>query len=211
MTDFERTNFARMELQKEELMADPFMQFSKWLQVAEDDVEVPEATACNLSTVSETLRPNGRIVYLRDITENGYVIYTNYQSQKGKDLQNNPFGCLTFFWMKLERQVRITGRMEKVSIENSATYFASRPRESQLGAWASEQSSIISGRETLEERLKYYEEKFTNLDVPRPENWGGYELVPDTFEFWQGRPHRLHDRFRYEKSGDLWKLDRLAP
>ncbi len=211
MTEFERTNFAKMELQKEELMADPFMQFSQWLQVAEDDSEVHDATACNLSTVSETLRPNGRIVYLRDVTDNGYVIYTNYLSQKGKDLRNNPFGCLTFFWMKLERQVRITGRMDKVSIEMSDAYFAGRPRESQLGAWASEQSSSIDGRETLEERLKYYEEKFLGLDVPRPENWGGYELVPDTFEFWQGRPHRLHDRFRYEKSGDLWKLDRLAP
>lgn len=207
----QRRDFEHSELHKDDLLPDPFKQFEAWLGEAADHEDILEPIATCLSTVSEEMKPHGRIVYLLGETDRGYEFYTNYNSQKGKDLQANPFASMTFFWDRLERQVRIEGRVEKVSADASDAYFAMRPRGNQLGAWASEQSSEIENEATLEERIRYFDEKFTGIDVPRPEHWGGYELIADVFEFWQGRPSRLHDRFRYTKEGNAWKITRLSP
>lgn len=165
----------------------------------------------NISTVDSENRPSSRIVLLRDVNENGFVFYTNYLSRKAKEIKEKNFGAINFFWPELERQIRIKGELEKVSTKVSDDYFALRPRGSQIGAWASPQSSKIESREILEQNEKYFTEKFQNQAVPRPENWGGYLLKPDYFEFWQGRENRLHDRVSYEKKEDNWVIFRLAP
>ena len=154
---------------------------------------------------------SGRIVLLKEIDERGFVFYTNYESRKGRDLKQNPKAALTFFWDELRRQVRVEGRIEKVSRETSTKYFSSRPRESQIGAWVSEQSSVIPNRTFLETKFNGIKEKFANDEIPLPDFWGGYRVIPDYFEFWQGRENRLHDRICYKKENDEWNIFRLVP
>jgi pyridoxamine 5'-phosphate oxidase len=208
------------ELRKEYLLAtldvsnvhyDPIKQFEKWfdetLQAA-----VVEPTAMHLSTVNSEGKPSGRIVLLKGIQNNKFQFYTNYQSKKGKELDENPACALTFFWPDIERQVRIEGVVERVDSKTSEEYFQSRPRGSQIGAWSSPQSSIIKDRAILEQRASQIEKKFENEKVlPKPNQWGGYQVDPLMFEFWQGRASRLHDRIQYVKVDGIWKIYRLAP
>jgi pyridoxamine 5'-phosphate oxidase len=189
---------------------DPVQQFEIWFTEAVKNVK-EDPNAMTLSTVGKNNRPSARIVLLKEYGADGFIFYTNYGSRKGKELEQNPGACLSFYWPELIRQVRIEGAVEKVSEEKSAGYFALRPRASQLGAWASAQSSEISSREELETYYKQMDEKFRD-NVPLPPNWGGYLLKPEYFEFWQGRLNRLHDRICYapDKSG-RWEIKRLAP
>ena len=190
----------------------PLDQFALWYEESVN-TQALETNAMVLATVSEIGYPSTRVVYMRDIDENGVIFYTNYNSQKGKEVANNPAVSLLFFWGELERQVRIFGKASKVSAKISDEYFASRPRESQIGAWSSDQSNKIEARSTLKEKYEYYSDKFKDLSVPRPENWGGFQVMPEKFEFWQGRPNRLHDRIIYLKSPETneWEISRLAP
>jgi pyridoxamine 5'-phosphate oxidase len=205
-----RTDYSKARLNIEETAEDPIEQFQQWFREAQE-AKVHEVNAMNLSTASADGRPSSRIVLLKEITEKGFAFYTNYESSKGRQIAENPFAAITFFWPELERQVRLEGRVEKISAELSDEYFSSRPRASQLGAWASPQSREIPDRKILEEREKSYKEKFGQGPIPRPPHWGGYELIPDHVEFWQGRPSRLHDRLVYEKDVSGWVRKRLAP
>ncbi|MEM6361045.1 MAG: pyridoxamine 5'-phosphate oxidase, partial [Bacteroidota bacterium] len=173
---------------------------------------ISEVNAMHLSTVNPNGMPSSRIILLKGIENNGFVFFTNYQSDKGKDLDANPAAALLFFWKELERQVRIQGHIEKISKEDSEQYFQSRPKGSQIGAWTSPQSTVIESRELLEEREKAIAEKYKDEEVlPKPEQWGGYILKPMRIEFWQGRPNRLHDRILYSQVDGHWKINRLAP
>ena len=205
-----RKEYTKLYLKKEELNDNPFVQFSMWFEEAEK-AKVMEVNAMTLSTVSEEGKPASRIVLLKGIEEDKFVFYTNYNSNKGKEMEQNPYVALNFFWPELERQVRVEGKIQKASAEQSDRYFHSRPTGSQLGAWASPQSKIIENREVMEARQKEYEEKFKGQQIPRPEHWGGYCVDADRMEFWQGRPSRLHDRFLYIKENNSWKIERLAP
>ena len=203
---------ADQPLDEQAVSPNPFNQFQKWFEESVD-AQILDPFAMILASVSEIGYPSTRVVYMRDITEEGIIFYTNYNSQKGKEITNNPMVSLLFFWGELERQIRIFGRAEYLNAKQSDEYFASRPRESQLGAWSSNQSEIIEKRSELEEKYKYYDDKFKGLNVPRPENWGGVIVKPEKFEFWQGRPNRLHDRITYWKNNDAedWDIKRLAP
>lgn len=184
--------------------------FKKWMEEAVEKQE-KEANAMVLSSVDEQNRPSSRILYLKEVTDdNSFVFFTNYNSHKGKDLALNPHASLLFYWKSLERQIRIEGLISKTSEEISDNYFASRPRESQLGAWASLQSEELNSRSELERRLSEFNTKFPEI-VPRPPHWGGYQLKPSEIEFWQGRPSRLHDRILYIKHDKYWKIKRLNP
>jgi pyridoxamine-phosphate oxidase len=206
-----RQNYEWGYLLETEVVADPYDQFKKWLKDALES-NVLEANAMTLSTVSKTGRPSSRIVLIKDIDEDGFVFYTNYSSRKAMELDVNPFAALNFLWKEIERQVRIEGKVSKVSRERSEAYFHSRPFESQVGALSSSQSDIISDRSILEQRYQDLYEKYEDEGkVPLPEDWGGYKLEADYFEFWQGRASRLHDRLEYVKSGDGWKINRLEP
>lgn len=205
-----RTDYSKASLSPEEAAANPLEQFRQWFQEAQK-AKAQEVNAMNLSTVGADGRPSSRIVLLKDLSDQGFVFFTNYNSRKGQQLEANPYAALTFFWPELERQVRIEGRLRKVSAEISDEYFSSRPRASQIGAWASPQSQEISSREILETKEKELEAKFAGQPVQRPAHWGGYELLPDHIEFWQGRPSRLHDRLLYEKNDSGWISKRLAP
>jgi pyridoxamine 5'-phosphate oxidase len=205
-----RENYTKGSLDVSDVSLSPIEQFKKWFDEAISS-QLLEANALLLSTVSVEGKPSARIVLLKGI-DNGFKFYTNYLSRKGTELIENPNACITFFWAELERQVRIEGMIEKVSIEESDAYFQSRPKSSQIGAWTSNQSIVIENREVLEEREKYLIEKFGNNPIPRPPHWGGYRLVPTYVEFWQGRPSRLHDRIAYNllENGE-WKIERLSP
>ncbi len=206
-----RKEYSLQSLELDQVSADPFVQFSHWLKEAVQ-AEVLEVNAMCLATLGKDGFPNSRIVLLKELDE-GFVFFTNYESSKGKELEANPKASLTFFWPEIERQVRVIGRVAKISIEESDAYFLSRPYGSQLGAWASPQSQEISSRAVIENNQKTLEQKFTESPMVRPPHWGGFRLVPHRVEFWQGRPSRLHDRICYEKGEGLnpWKLTRLAP
>ncbi len=189
---------------------DPFRQFRKWLNervlpVYEEPYTVVLATAGTEGRVS------ARIVLIREIEEDGFVFFTNYNSRKGNQITENPFGALLFFWPDMQRQVRVEGRFEKVAASKSSEYFENRPRQSQLSSWASEQSKNVPDRKFLEDRVTFFKNKFDKQLVPKPAEWGGYKLIPLWFEFWQERDYRLHDRIAYSVSGDKWIINRLAP
>jgi pyridoxamine 5'-phosphate oxidase len=188
----------------------PFAQFEKWMKEAVDSEE-KEPTAMTLSTVGTDGFPQSRIVLLKYFDENGFIFFTNYLSEKGKAIEKNPAVSLHFFWRVLERQVQITGLTEKTSEEISRNYFQSRPPESRIAAWASDQSREIPSRDYLEQRFREFSSKFENQSPPLPSFWGGYKVIPQKIEFWQGRSNRLHDRILYEKISDNWAIKRLAP
>lgn len=206
-----RSNYALSGLHETDLLGNPFQQFQLWLEQA-IAAELPEPNAMTLATLSEQGKPIARMVLLKGLDEKGFVFYTNYDSAKGKQLTETDSAALVFWWAGLERQVRVEGTVEKVSSEESDAYFQSRPKASQLGAWASPQSQVIKNRGVLEKRLAELEEKYATEKVPRPPHWGGFRVIPTAIEFWQGRPSRLHDRIRYEldEKGD-WFYQRLAP
>ena len=204
-----RKNYQHAELLESNAAKHPLQQFTTWLNQALE-AEIPEANAMTLATVSSSLRPSTRVVLIKGYDEQGIVWFTNYDSRKGRELAGNPFAALQFHWVELERVVRIEGRVEKISAAESDAYYHSRPLDSRIGAWASPQSQTISSREWLQHELKNYADKFQQ-QPPRPPHWGGYRLVPDSWEFWQGGGARLHDRLRYIKQQDQWLMDRLAP
>ena len=205
-----RKSYERAELSEDASHADPLKQFEQWLQEA-IAAQVPEPNAMTLATVGPDLRPSTRVVLIKGCDERGIVWYTNYDSRKGRELAGNPCAALQFHWVELERTVRIEGRVEKTSAEESDAYFHSRPLDSRIGAWASPQSEVISGRSVLVANAAKYSAQFL-LNPPRPPHWGGYRLVPDQWQFWQGRRSRLHDRLRYLRQADgAWLRERLAP
>jgi pyridoxamine 5'-phosphate oxidase len=206
-----RREYTRAGLRRSELEPDPMTQFAKWFREALD-AKVQEPNAMTLATADKQGRPSGRIVLLKDSGERGFVFFTNYESRKGRELTVNPTAWVVFYWAELERQVCAAGAITKVSREESAKYFASRPRGSRLAAWVSSQSETISSRTVLEKKLAEIELKYPGEEVPLPPYWGGYCLSPIRVEFWQGRPNRLHDRFEYLKQFDgRWLIERLAP
>ena len=188
---------------------DPLAFFMQWFEEAEK-AQLTEINAFTLATTDADHRPHARIVLLKGIEENAFVFFTNYDSAKGQELASNAYTSAVFFWKELERQVRIEGTAEKVSAEESDLYFSTRPIASQLGAWSSPQSKIISSREVLTENFKLYEDKYKKA-VPRPPHWGGYRIIPHRIEFWQGRSSRMHDRILFVYEGDQWRKFRLAP
>lgn len=206
-----RQEYTRQGLDLPELDADPFFQFEKWFRQA-GEAGIVEPNAMSLATATKSGLPNVRTVLLKHFDHAGFVFFTNYESRKGRQLAQNPNASLLFAWLGLERQVIVSGGVEKISREDSRTYFSSRPYGSRIGAWTSSQSAEVPSREFLEktyERMKaLYPEPG---EVPLPENWGGYRVIPETIEFWQGRPSRLHDRLEYVKAGDSWRIRRLAP
>jgi pyridoxamine 5'-phosphate oxidase len=205
-----RKSYERAALNESDSLADPRLQFEHWLNQA-IEAEIPEPNAMTLATVSSDLRPSTRVVLIKGVEARGIVWYTNYNSRKGQELAGNPFAALQFHWVELERVVRIEGQVEKVSADESDAYFHSRPLDSRIGAWASPQSEPISGREVLVAAAAKYGAQFL-LNPPRPPHWGGYRLVPEQWEFWQGRKSRLHDRLRYTPAADgAWHRERLAP
>ena len=204
-----RKSYERAELDETASHADPLQQFDQWLKEA-IRAEVPEPNAMTLATVNHALRPSTRIVLIKGYDARGLVWYTNYDSRKGQELAGNPFAALQFHWVELERVVRIEGQVEKVSDDESDAYYKSRPLDSRIGAWASPQSQVISGRSVLVTEAAKYGAKFL-LQPPRPPHWGGYRLVPAQWEFWQGRKSRLHDRLRYRQQAGGWVRERLAP
>ncbi|WP_040726240.1 pyridoxamine 5'-phosphate oxidase [Thiomicrorhabdus sp. Kp2] len=213
----ERRDYDFKQLSREALSLDPFIQFSHWMDEAVEE-KIIDPTAMSIATVDSKGQPHSRVVLLKEIDENGFVFYSHYDSAKGQQIENNPHASLLFFWPQMDRQIRIEGLLEKVSREQSEAYFHSRPRDSQLAAASSSQSMIVPGRKTLEMNYEIQKAEHEHLEVPCPEHWGGYRLVPNRFEFWQGRPNRLHDRFIFileEKHSDsnhqAWLIERLAP
>jgi pyridoxamine 5'-phosphate oxidase len=206
-----RTDYQQSAFDETLTDANPFIQFGKWMEEALQ-AEITDANAMTLATCDDHLRPSLRVVLLRDFNENGFSFFTNYSSRKAHHISMNPWAALNFFWPELGRQIRIEGVLNKVSAQESDEYFASRPRESQIGAWASPQSAEIPSREILDIEISTFQKKFEGMPVPRPEHWGGYRMVPDYIEFWQGRASRLHDRILYcNREGMGWKKTRLAP
>jgi len=205
-----RKEYSLAGLAEKDLARDPFRQFEKWFQEAEA-AKITEPNAMTLCTATREGRPSARTVLLKGLDGRGFVFFSNHESRKGRELHENPHATLVFPWVALERQVIIEGKVTKVPREESEAYFHSRPRASQLGAWVSQQSSIISGRSVLEQSLKALEEKYAGAAVPLPPHWGGWRLAPESVEFWQGRRSRLHDRLRFRREKDGWLVERLAP
>ncbi len=206
-----RKTYQKGELDVQTVDANPLQQFRTWFYEVQDSGGVDEANAMTLNTLGLDGFPKGRVVLLKKYNEHGFYFYTNYNSEKGQAIQNNPNVSLSFFWPNMERQVLIKGTAQKTSEADSANYFASRPKGSQLGALVSRQSSVVPNREVLENQLKDLEEEYDGKEVPKPDHWGGFVVQPVEFEFWQGRPNRLHDRIRYRLEGLDWKIERLAP
>lgn len=205
-----RVEYAQRRLEESEALPDPFQQFQRWF--AEALAADPQhANVMTLATSTAAGWPSARVVLLKDCDARGFVFYTNFHSRKGRELTENPRASLVFWWRELERQVRLEGQVETVTPAEADEYFQTRPRDSQLGAWASAQSEIIANRQMLEQRFQELAREYENRQVPRPPHWGGFRLVPEVFEFWQGRPGRLHDRLRYRRSGSGWLVERLSP
>lgn len=206
-----RKDYRLQTLDEAGVAADPIQQFGIWWQEALQS-EIVEVNAMTLATANEQGVPSARIVLLKGYDERGFVFFSNYESKKAGDLQANPMASLVFFWKELERQVRISGRVEKVTELESDQYFQSRPEGSRIGAWASPQSTVISSRQVIEEKVEALQVSFEGKEIPRPLHWGGYRVVPSNIEFWQGRSSRLHDRIQYTlQSDDNWVIERLAP
>lgn len=207
-----RKSYEREELLENSCPENPMELFQKWFINADESEAVEETNAMTIATIGKDGYPKSRVVLLKKFTWEGFIFYTNYTSEKGRAIQENNNVCLSFFWPKLEQQIIIKGKAEKVPENISDGYFESRPDGSKLGAWASNQSSVVSSREELDANLKSLENKFNNKEIPRPKHWGGYIVKPISIEFWQGRPNRMHDRIRYTLLEDFsWKLERLAP
>jgi pyridoxamine 5'-phosphate oxidase len=205
-----RRQYATAALDRANLDDDPVAQFRHWFADAER-AQLLEPNAMTLATADAAGRPSARVVLLKGIDARGFVFFTDYRSRKARELAANPRAALAFLWKELERQVRVTGAIELVTPEESAAYFRTRPRGSRLGAWASVQSAELPDRAVLEHEVARIDRQYPGDDIPLPPHWGGYRLLPDEFEFWQGRENRLHDRFRYSRSGQQWKIDRLSP
>ncbi len=206
-----RQNYQQSTLTEMDLSSNPFKQLALWLEVAKDNQDTP-SNAMNLATSNAQGRVSIRMVLLQSIEESKLFFYSNYHSQKAQDMAQNPNIALSFTWLNLERQIHIIGRAKKTSLKKSQAYFTSRPRQSQLGAWASKQSQVLDNRQTLESSYNYYDKKFANQAVPLPDFWGGYEVEASSVEFWQGGQRRLHDRFIYQKdNNNFWHTNRLCP
>ena len=207
-----RKAYLKKELLKTEVPKNPIELFQQWFNEIEASQGIDEPNAMTLSTIGTDGFPKSRVVLLKKFTEEGFIFYTNYLSEKGKAIAAHPEVCLSFFWQNSEQQIIIKGKAEKIAKNLSDGYFESRPDGSKLGAWASPQSDVVPNRETLEQQLKTLEERFQNQNIPRPKHWGGYLVKPMSIEFWQGRANRMHDRIRYTVQKDSsWKIDRLAP
>lgn len=205
-----RREYAREGLRRRDLDPNPIAQFLKWLGEAQA-LYPDEFTSMTLATADRSGRPSARIVLLKACDERGFVFYTNYDSRKGRNLEENPLASLVFYWPAFDRQVRVEGRVEKTSREESDAYFQTRPLGARIGAWASRQSEVLPDRAALEERVRETAGRFGDGPVPLPDTWGGYRVVPEEIEFWQGQVSRLHDRFRYRRHPEGWSIDRLSP
>jgi len=205
-----RKEYRKAALDETHTDSNPFNQFKQWFEEALE-AKLPEPNAFVLSTVNQNGQPSARVVLLKDATEHGFTFYTNYTSRKGLEIETHPLGCITFFWHELERQIRIEGKLERVGEQESDNYFALRPKGSQIGAWASPQSERITSRKELEIREEKFIAEFGDGVISRPAHWGGYELIPNYFEFWQGRENRMHDRICYSLQANEWGRFRLAP
>jgi pyridoxamine 5'-phosphate oxidase len=205
-----RREYAAARLDEAEVDRDPIRQFARWFEEARQ-AELLEPNAMTLATASADGSPSARIVLLRSADERGFAFFTDYRSRKGRELEANPRAALVFYWGELERQVRVSGTVSRVSRDENEAYFLSRPRGSRLGAWTSHQSTVIEARADLEERLEAMAARFEGGDVPLPPHWGGFRVRPDAIEFWQGRENRLHDRVRYLREAGAWKVERLSP
>ncbi|RZK48659.1 MAG: pyridoxamine 5'-phosphate oxidase [Pedobacter sp.] len=205
-----RQEYKAARLNEEDVLAHPLSQFEKWFKEA-IEAQLFEPNVMTLATADLNAKPHARIVLLKGFDVEGFTFFTNYLSHKGQQILNNPQACLVFFWADLERQVRIEGNIIKIDSIESDSYFNTRPRLSQLGAHASPQSNVIVSRDVLEDNLKHLSAQYDNLEIPRPIHWGGYKLIPNLIEFWQGRESRLHDRIVYEQVDGKWEISRLAP
>jgi pyridoxamine 5'-phosphate oxidase len=205
-----RREYARARLDEKDVSHDPIVEFARWFAEAQE-AQVGEPNAMTLATTTVDGSPSARVVLLKGFDQRGFVFFTDYRSRKGAELEANPRAALVFFWVELERQVRITGTVERTSNKESEAYFQTRPLGSRLGAWVSHQSRVIPGRAQLESGLREVEQRFAEGEIPLPPHWGGYRVRPQEIEFWQGRENRLHDRIRYVRDRDRWRIERLSP